>query len=311
MYFCCVEKLSQHIEKLLLKHDCVIIPDLGGFIVNYESARFVPAKNLFVPASRKIGFNIHLTYNDGLLAQSFMQVEKCSYESAMKLIKHEVEEAMKMLKTDEKINIGTIGSLSINENNQLVFERNEAIALAPQYFGLEEIQYFPINNVKTKTFSAFIWNSAAVVILFLLFLPVNIFDNRTVGQASVISFNWNEPSVQSVVQEEVTEEKIVDVMLIENPDTEFTTESEIFFIESGVIYHIIIASLPSERLAYQYLREIKKYNFNNTTIVNTENRYRISVKDFFDKQEAESYLNSFKTEYPSFASAWICAKSAN
>ena len=313
MHTTLVKKLSEHIEKLLLKHDCVIIPDVGGFIVNYESARFVSAKNLVVPATRRIGFNVHLTFNDGLLAQSFMQAEKCSYESAMKLIKQEVEKAMKMLKADEKINVGTIGSLLINENNQLVFERNEAVALAPQYFGLKEIQYLPINNVKTTTFPAFIWNSAAVVILFLLFLPVNIFDNRPVEQASVISFNWNEPFAQSVVQEEIMEEEnLADVVLIENKDTEITdNESEQFFIESGIIYHIIIASLPSERLAYQYLREIKKYNFNNITIVNTENRYRISVEDFFDKQEAESYLNSFKTEYPSFASAWVCAKSAN
>ena len=305
LYLCCVEKLSQHIEKLLLKHDCVIIPEFGGFIVNYESARFVPAKNLFVPASRKIGFNVHLTYNDGLLAQSFMQAEKCSYESAMKLIRQEVEEAKKMLKTNKQVKIGAIGSLSVNENNQLVFERNDDVALTPQYYGLKEIQYLPKTNIKTTTFPAFIWNVAAVVILFLLFLPVNILDNRQVEQASVISFRWNEPLVEPIVEDEIVKDIPIDSLFTENLDMEFTTESEVFFVEPKISYHIIIASLPSERLAYQYLQEIKEYNFNNTTIVNAENRYRISVKDFIDKSEAEFYLNSFKTEYPSFASAWV------
>jgi len=304
-----VEKLSQHIEKLLLKHDCVIIPEFGGFIVNYESAHFVPTKNLFVPASRKIGFNVHLTYNDGLLAQSFMQKEKCSYESAMKLIRQEVEEAKKTFKTGKQVNVGAIGSLLLNENNQLVFERNNEVVLAPQYYGLKEIQCLPKNNVKTKTFPAFIWNTAAIVMLFLLFLPVNIFDQRQVEQASVISFNRNKPLVQPAVQEEIAEE--ISTELTEISDTEILIESEIFSIEPATTYHIIIASLPSERLAHQYLQEIKGYNFNNTTIVNADNRYRISVKEFIDKLEAESYLDSFKTEFPSFASAWVCAKFAN
>ena len=305
-----MKKLSEHIEKLLLKHDCVIIPEFGGFIVNYESARFVPAKNMFVPAGRKIGFNVHLSYNDGLLAQSFMQQEKCSYEAAIKLIRQEVEEAIKTLKSGKPVKVGAIGSLQMNENKRLVFERNDDVVFAPQYYGLKEVQCLPINNVKTKTFPAFIWNAAAVIILFLLFLPVNIFDQRQVEQASVISFNWNEPPVQPAVQEEITEEKIPTDLLTENTDTELATEPEIF-AKSAITYHIIIASLPSESLAHQYLQEIKEYNFNNTAIVNAENRYRISVKECINKSEAESYLNSFKTDYPSFASAWICKKSAH
>jgi len=302
-----VKKISEHIEKLLLKHDCVIIPNVGGFIVNYESARFVPAKNLFVPASRKIGFNVHLTYNDGLLAQSFMQAEKCSYEAAMKLIKQEIEEVT----ISKQIKIGSIGLLSINENNQFVFEQNDNAVLAPQYYGLKNTQCLPINNVKTTIFPVFIWNSAAVIILFLLFLPVNILDNRQIEQASVISFIWSELPVQPIVEDEIAEETLVDSLFPENLDTELTIESEIFFVEPEITYHIIIASLPSERLAHQYLREITKYNFNNTTIVNAENRFRISVKDFIEKSEAESYLSNFKIEYPSFASAWISAKFVN
>ena len=34
-------ELSRHIESLLLDNDCVIVPELGGFIAHYQSAYYV------------------------------------------------------------------------------------------------------------------------------------------------------------------------------------------------------------------------------------------------------------------------------
>ena len=31
--------LSEHIEILLLEHDCIVVPGLGGFIANHAVAR--------------------------------------------------------------------------------------------------------------------------------------------------------------------------------------------------------------------------------------------------------------------------------
>lgn len=40
-------ELSRHIESLMLKHDCVIVPGLGGFITQYVPARRVEGEQLF------------------------------------------------------------------------------------------------------------------------------------------------------------------------------------------------------------------------------------------------------------------------
>ncbi len=114
--------MIEHIEKLLLKHDCVIIPGLGGLVVNYRSACFVPEKNLFMPPARRTGFNVHLTYNDGLLAQSFMQEQACPYEAAMKQIDEQVQVILSKLKTGRPLQLGKIGVLSIDKSNRIVFE---------------------------------------------------------------------------------------------------------------------------------------------------------------------------------------------
>ena len=66
-------ELSRHIESLLLAHDCVIVPGLGGFVAHYVPARRIAEEQLFLPPSRSVGFNQQLTINDGLLVQSYMQ----------------------------------------------------------------------------------------------------------------------------------------------------------------------------------------------------------------------------------------------
>ena len=42
-------KIEEHISELLFEHDCVIVPDFGGFVCNYAPARIDPVKHLFEP----------------------------------------------------------------------------------------------------------------------------------------------------------------------------------------------------------------------------------------------------------------------
>ena len=38
-YLCIVNSITRHIEYLILRHDCVIVPELGAFIAQYSPAR--------------------------------------------------------------------------------------------------------------------------------------------------------------------------------------------------------------------------------------------------------------------------------
>ena len=70
-----IENLARHIEWLLGENDCVIVPGLGGFIAHYTPARRIEAENRFLSPTRIIAFNPRLKINDGVLVQSYMQVE--------------------------------------------------------------------------------------------------------------------------------------------------------------------------------------------------------------------------------------------
>ena len=50
-------ELARHIEILLLENDCVIVPELGGFIAHYQPANYAESDNIKFTPMRTIGFN--------------------------------------------------------------------------------------------------------------------------------------------------------------------------------------------------------------------------------------------------------------
>ena len=77
-----MNRLVTHIEFLLHEHNCVIIPDLGGFVVNTTNSQR-DGIALFYPPSCELVFNRELTYNDGLLAESYMKAYDLTFEASM------------------------------------------------------------------------------------------------------------------------------------------------------------------------------------------------------------------------------------
>ena len=59
-----MQKIDKHINELLYNHDCVIVPEFGGFVTNYASAKIHPVQHTFTPPSKNIVFNKNLKNND-------------------------------------------------------------------------------------------------------------------------------------------------------------------------------------------------------------------------------------------------------
>ena len=60
-------EINQIIKELLQLHDCVIFPNLGGFVAQYSPANFDEKKSVLSPPHKQILFNKNLVNNDGLL----------------------------------------------------------------------------------------------------------------------------------------------------------------------------------------------------------------------------------------------------
>ena len=106
-------RIVTHIERLLLVHDCVIVPKFGGFV------------HTFRPLRKEIGFNMTLQHNDGLLPESYMQMHEVSYRQAQLMLEEDVEDIKNILQQYGKLSLGVLGSFSIGEEGQMIFHPGE------------------------------------------------------------------------------------------------------------------------------------------------------------------------------------------
>jgi len=129
-------KIGFYIGSLLYQHDCVVIPDFGGFIANYASAHIHPVQNTFIPPSRQIMFNASLLHNDGLLASHIARAEGISYADALIRIDEEVVAIHKELNSGRGFLLEGFGSLRANHEHNIVFTPNAINNYLEDAYGL-------------------------------------------------------------------------------------------------------------------------------------------------------------------------------
>lgn len=132
-------KVDKHISELLFEHDCVIVPDFGGFVANHAPAKIHPVKHTFTPPSKNISFNKNLKSNDGLLANHISTTEKTTYPEALKYISHFTSDTQSRLRKGEKVTVDEIGSLYLDSERNIQFEPGTTNYLLDA-FGLPQFQ---------------------------------------------------------------------------------------------------------------------------------------------------------------------------
>ena len=142
--------LSSYIEKLLLDNDCVIIPEIGGFIAQTISATYDRKQQLFIPPMRTVGFNAKLTLNDGLLIYAVMREEDISYDKAVKVVKEMSKEVLASLHENGSIHFANVGTLRLNIQNGFEFTPEFKIA-TPAQTGFTSFQMTPLAEMVSNT----------------------------------------------------------------------------------------------------------------------------------------------------------------
>lgn len=143
-------ELSRHIENLLLQHDCVIIPGLGGLITECVAARYVEEEHLLLPPYRSVGFRPDMTFPDGLLALSYMKAYDTGYPAAIRLVNAAVEQIKEKLREEGRFELPGIGTLTENAQGDYGFEPCEAGVVAPELYGLDAVAATPREGAEAK-----------------------------------------------------------------------------------------------------------------------------------------------------------------
>jgi len=149
-----MERIIDHIERLLLQHDCVIIPDFGGFVLQSVPADYLEESHLFAPSGKEIVFNATLTHNDGLLTESYMQHFAVDFSKAHSLIRNDVAAMKRLLEDNAELQLGAVG-LFFKEDDRLIFipdkRSNEMFSISS--YGLPLFNFLPISARNTLVVS--------------------------------------------------------------------------------------------------------------------------------------------------------------
>ena len=398
-----MKNLARHIELLLRDNDCVILPDLGGFIAHDVPAYYVSEEGTYYPPSRSISFNAAIKMNDGLLAQSYMKSYQVDYARANYMIEMAVEEMLDTLDEEGAVTLARIGTLRQDVHQTLQFVPEASGVDSPMHFGLgalliktvAQMQQPAAQDSKPKAFVTHtkktidlhidkgalrrVLSTAAVFLLLLMMaLPTGTHQTTDIAslritdiitttaeaspnkvaeatllgedkpngaEATDASFASAQEGLTDGIAEPVmlnevkhlandssaikqtksivplrqgdecsavygAERRGYDTLTESNSElTEVAPNSELIIQNSELTektYHIIVASLPSRRGADETLSQYSAKGYAGATIIERDDRVRISLAQFADKNEANEYLKTLRQNLE-FQNAWLLA----
>lgn len=135
--------LTSIIRGLLFRHDCVIIPGFGGFILNYVPAFIDKSTGTFNPPARRVSFNRNLTHNDGLLIGSVSSEEGVNYGEARDMVEKYASDIRRTLSRGAQVDLEHIGVFDVNKEGSIQFEPDRNANYNLGSYGMESFRYEP------------------------------------------------------------------------------------------------------------------------------------------------------------------------
>ena len=274
-------------------------------------------------------------------SESYMQMYDVNYRKAQLMLEEDVADMKVVLQEDKKLSLGVLGSFSLGMEGQVIFHPGESDAFSVGSYGLvsfnfpqlqpvlaereevalltrkrkKDILYIPVNRKLLRVAAA----SAAAVALFLLVsTPV-----KDVNQAAyTASFVPTEMVVKSAPEIKPTEE-IASEETIAPEINEVKTERKVAAVapsrevkrqkitpEPAIakpnlkMYHIVIASFPTEDQADKYIAGVDRQECKHVSKVVRDGKYRIYADKFDNREQAESYMATLRMN-EKYKDAWL------
>lgn len=334
-------RLDHYISQLLFRYDCVIVPNLGGFVTNYKPASINPVKDTFYPPSKGISFNKNLNHNDGLLANAISQDNGITYEKALNMIEEAVVVIQQELKNRNKVAFEQVGVLFYDHENRLQFEPSATVNYLLESYGLHSFQQFP---VKRKTLEDRIketpvlpihgssktkkWMAAAAVFIPLAFLTIwiptkynlgteinyaNLNPFKTVSpvytQRTTALPTFEKPAIPTLDESNQTIQFIANEkpIVVTQTIAKETAKVDSTYVETKqqkVNFHVVGGCFSEKQNAQKFVQELINAGFEASIIGKRKGLFTVSYSGFSTRQEAVEGLTQAKNYN---GKAWILA----
>ncbi|MFL0297763.1 HU domain-containing protein [Aquirufa novilacunae] len=124
------------LEHLLYEHECVIIPQLGGFVVNAKDFTFNEQEGKIYPKKKYVAFNEKLKTDDRLLSTEWAKKRAISLKEASLEIVELSKSIKSELTSSGTVQLGILGTFTLNQENRISFSPNPDFNADLSVFGL-------------------------------------------------------------------------------------------------------------------------------------------------------------------------------
>ncbi len=136
--------LARDIHTLLFLHDCVIVPEFGGFLTHYRPARLDEQRRLVHPPTKDLSFNKHLVRQDGLLVDQLVRREGLDFQTAKERVDAAVAEWRWKLQRQGRLELPRVGTFFHDAENNLQFEPDRRVNFLRDAYGLRPVTAVPV-----------------------------------------------------------------------------------------------------------------------------------------------------------------------
>lgn len=303
-----MEKIVQHIETLLRRHDFVIVPDFGGFVTQRQSAKIDDEQ--INPPVAVVGFNPLMNTSDGLLAIEISRAENKSFREAVQLIDTEVAALKHLLSQGKNVFCGNLGSLFLSKENKILFSPTDDSTFLPANYGLSALYYSKISNnteVENKTVTISIpsrnkitrYAAVGIITIGLIFTAPKLNDARnttaSLSPASFVNFSDN-------LLKENNAAPTTEIASTQNSSIT-TTESTSAIPEKK--FYVIVGCMATQKKAEEICNHLKENNFHNAFILPRIKTYRVAIESFTTEKDAVNYMGNLRKTNREFHDAWV------
>lgn len=306
-------QLDQYISDLLYRYECVILPEFGAFLTQYQSAQVHETTHAFYPPKKKLSFNSQLTANDGLLANYIATAEMIPHEAANAKIATYVRQLWDTLHNGGTQELSNVGSLSLSADNNLQFEPSYHLNYLTNSFGLSsftapavarEIYKEQVVALEEKAPIAFTqerrnrgWLKYAAIALIGLSIA------GTGGFTYVKDVEAHNMASQEEAKE-LLDTKIQEAtFVIDNPLPAITLE----LTQPKGKYHVVAGAFRMEENAQKRVAQLKAKGYNAREIgANKFGLHQVVYGSYSDSQEALQALRTVRQS--DNKEAWLLVK---
>ena len=292
--------VEHYISELLFLHDCVILPNFGGFVGNPQSAKLNKITGVLSPPSKQILFNANLKTNDGLLITHISNQEGITQEQAKNEIENYATKIAAKLDGSKVLRIDKIGLFTLGREGNIIFLQDSTSNYSLDAFGMkathnktveretivEEKVAATIKTIRKQSNNPRAFLKAAAVIIPLIalsYISITQQDRINTVYTQMASLNpFENIAIEKPITEVITEIKIE---VESSPIAEIIKEEIAPNIIPEKMYYIIAGAFAEQKNADKMIAKLKKWNY-NTEIVPGGNLMRVSYDSFNNREDA-------------------------